>query len=82
MKKTSIAYIFLCFLPLVITIGVSHYVYDLIPAHYNAAGQIDRWGNKSELLIFPITTIIIGIIFLVSALLNNHRLKAEGLACD
>lgn len=24
-----------------------------IPAHYNAAGEIDRWGNKIELLILP-----------------------------
>lgn len=25
-----------------------------IPGHYNAAGVIDRWGNKGELLITPI----------------------------
>lgn len=27
---------------------------DKIPGHYNAIGQVDRWGNKEELLILPI----------------------------
>lgn len=26
---------------------------DRIPCHYNAMGEIDRWGNKVELLILP-----------------------------
>lgn len=25
-----------------------------IPGHYNAMGEVDRWGNKSELLVLPI----------------------------
>lgn len=24
-----------------------------VPGHYNAAGEVDRWGSKWELLIFP-----------------------------
>lgn len=27
---------------------------DKIPGHYNAMGQVDRWGNKGELLVLPI----------------------------
>ncbi|GAB1477243.1 DUF1648 domain-containing protein [Bacillota bacterium] len=27
---------------------------DKIPGHYNVAGEIDRWGNKVELLILPL----------------------------
>ena len=27
---------------------------DKIPGHYNATGEVDRWGNKSELLLMPI----------------------------
>ena len=27
---------------------------DKIPAHYDFAGNIDRWGKKGELLIVPI----------------------------
>lgn len=25
-----------------------------VPMHFNAAGQIDRWGSKAELLILPV----------------------------
>lgn len=36
-----------------------------VPAHYNAAGEIDRWGSKWELLIFPIIGGFIGLFMLV-----------------
>ncbi|MBM7713429.1 putative membrane protein [Bacillus thermophilus] len=26
---------------------------DKVPAHYNALGEVDRWGSKSKLLILP-----------------------------
>jgi len=46
---------------LILLIGVSIYLIlnwnsfpDQIPGHYNAAGEIDRMGNKGELLILPI----------------------------
>lgn len=27
---------------------------DEVPAHYNALGEVDRWGSKMELLILPL----------------------------
>lgn len=27
---------------------------DQVPGHYNAAGEVDRWGSKYELFILPI----------------------------
>lgn len=27
---------------------------ERIPGHYNAAGVVDRWGNKNEILLMPI----------------------------
>ncbi|SHI82176.1 Protein of unknown function [Clostridium amylolyticum] len=27
---------------------------ERIPGHYNAAGVVDRWGNKNEILMLPI----------------------------
>lgn len=27
---------------------------DKVPAHYNALGEVDRWGSKMELIILPI----------------------------
>ncbi|QUW20267.1 DUF1648 domain-containing protein [Sporosarcina sp. Marseille-Q4063] len=37
-----------------------------IPAHYNAAGEVNRWGSKGEILILPITALLmwIGMTFL------------------
>lgn len=32
---------------------------DKIPVHYNAAGVIDIWGNKGEILILPVITILL-----------------------
>src|SRR5699024_12209115 len=34
-----------------------------VPAHYNAAGVVDRWGSKWELIILPGTSFFI-LIFL------------------
>ena len=46
---------------LVMLVGVTIYLGinwsslpDKIPAHYDFAGNIDRWGKKGELLIVPI----------------------------
>ena len=37
-----------------------------IPAHYNAAGEVNRWGSKSELIILPIISwLIYGMITLI-----------------
>ena len=32
---------------------------DQIPGHYNAAGEIDRWGSKLELLILPVVSVFV-----------------------
>lgn len=31
---------------------------DQIPGHYNAAGEVDRWGSKIETLILPIMMLV------------------------
>jgi len=39
---------------------------DQIPGHYNAAGEIDRWGDKSELILLPIVSwLMYGLITLI-----------------
>ncbi len=57
----SIYSIVLNWICLLILIGSSLYLLlswvsipDKIPGHYNAVGEIDRWGNKAELLILPV----------------------------
>lgn len=32
---------------------------DKIPGHYDAAGAVDRWGDKSELIALPIVAVIL-----------------------
>lgn len=48
------------FLPLLITVLVLPFMPEEIPAHYNLAGEVDRWGSKYETLIFPFCTIGMG----------------------
>lgn len=47
-------------LPLVITVVALPFLPEEIPAHYNFAGEVDRWGSKYETLIFPLCIIGMG----------------------
>ncbi|NSL53259.1 DUF1648 domain-containing protein [Calidifontibacillus erzurumensis] len=38
---------------IVLLIAVWNILPEKVPAHYNAFGEIDRWGSKWELLILP-----------------------------
>ena len=46
------------FIPTIVTAIVLKIMPDQVPMHYDAAGNIDRWGSKYENFIFPV--IIIG----------------------
>ena len=37
---------------------------DSIPAHYDAAGQVTRWGSKYEVLIFPVFIVLFALFML------------------
>ena len=48
-----------------LTIGIPVYLLinwnqipDSIPMHYDAMGNVDRWGDKGELIVLPIITLI------------------------
>ena len=64
MKTKKIIYFALMFLPLIITLVVLPFLPEQIPAHYNFAGEIDRWGSKYETLLFPAITILMGFFML------------------
>ena len=57
-RRIKVTYYVLAFLPLIYTILSLPVFPDLIPAHYNIDGEIDRWGSKYENLIFPIIILI------------------------
>ena len=42
---------------------------DTIPAHYNAAGEVDRWGGKSELIFLPV---IGGMLYFLMTLIQQY----------
>ncbi|MEN6339812.1 MAG: DUF1648 domain-containing protein, partial [Clostridiaceae bacterium] len=42
---------------------------DTIPAHYNAAGEVNRWGDKSELIFLPI---IGGMLYFLITLVQQY----------
>lgn len=60
MKAKKTIYYLLMFLPILITVIVLPFLPENIPAHYNLAGEIDRWGSKYETLIFPLCAIGMG----------------------
>jgi uncharacterized membrane protein len=32
---------------------------DKMPGHYNAIGEVDRWGSKSEIIVLPIVAALL-----------------------
>lgn len=52
-RKLYTAAFLLTALSLILPLAALLFLPDAIPAHYNAAGAVDRWGSKYEVLIFP-----------------------------
>ena len=50
-------------LSLIVPLAALLFLPDSIPAHYNAAGVVDRWGSKYEILIFPAFIVPCGVIW-------------------
>ncbi|MDR0778646.1 MAG: DUF1648 domain-containing protein [Methanomassiliicoccaceae archaeon] len=51
----------LAIMPLLITLVALQFLPDQIPAHYNSAGEVDRWGSKYESLFLPIMAVAMGL---------------------
>lgn len=67
MKKLYTAVIAVMALSVIGTAVLLLFMPDTIPAHYNFAGEVDRFGSKYENLIFPAFTIVPTVIFLLVA---------------
>lgn len=65
----------LAILPLAVTACVFQFLPDKIPAHYNFAGEIDRWGSKYESFIYPIVVIAMAIFW--ECLCSYYRKKTK-----
>ena len=51
------------FLPLAVTLIWLQFLPDQVPLHYDASGNIDRWGSKWENLLLPCVVLLMGLIF-------------------
>lgn len=67
--------------PLLITVMFLAFFPSQIPAHYNSAGEITRWGSKYENLIFPsINIVFAGLLYILERLIKKHINAKEMLA--
>lgn len=64
-------------LPLAVTACVFQFLPDQIPAHYNFAGEIDRWGSKYESFLYPICIIAMAIFW--ECLCSYYRKKSKSV---
>ena len=55
------------------------FIPEEVPMHFNAAGEIDRWGSRAELLILPIITwLIYGLLTVVELILGAWNTGVKG----
>ncbi len=75
MKPRKILYILFLLLPLAVTLAALPFLPDTIPAHYNFQGQVDRWGSKYEMFVFPALNLSLGLIMLLVARMTAREEK-------
>ena len=63
-------------LNLAITVAVLQFMPDLVPVHYDLAGNIDRWGSKFENLILP--AVVFALSWFWQVLIRYYEKKADG----
>ena len=68
------------FIPLVGTAVALLFMPDVVPMHYNAAGEIDRWGSKYENLLLPLIVLLLAL--LVTFLIRFFEKKAAAAEED
>lgn len=66
MQLKKILYIILMALPILVTLALLPSMPDQVPMHYGFDSQVNRWGSKYEMLIFPVLTLVAGIFLLAS----------------
>ncbi len=76
MKKSSTKLMWTATFIYIVTLGIALvFLPEKIPAHFDFAGNITRYGSKYEMFILPLTTLLMNLIFYLSIL--SMRKKAE-----
>lgn len=73
----AVVSVILILLPFIVLFVWLPFLPSAIPAHYNAAGQVDRWGSKFELLLIAAVNPLIAAITTAFVLLMRKRLRAD-----
>lgn len=56
---------------------------ELVPGHFNAEGEIDRWGNKIEILVMPVVLAVLFVFLtMVSYLPSRLNVPVKGEPMD
>ena len=79
LKHSKIIITLLMVLPLAVTVAALFFLPDEMPAHYNAQGEVDRWGSKYEMLIFPFFIPVFGLGMSAVAHVASHGAGVFGL---
>lgn len=76
------------FLPLAVTLIALNFMPERVPRHYDLQGNIDAWGSKYTMLIFPVIIIVIAVFWVlfiryfkrksVNGVDDKERKEAEG----
>lgn len=68
-------------LPLLLTLAFMPYFPPKVPAHYDIAGNITRFGNKFVYLLLPIANIFLSVVsYLIYRLFKNRFKERDSLA--
>lgn len=62
-------------LSLIITAVAINFMPDKIPMHYNFAGEVDRYGSKFEMMLFPVITLLFAVFWAVLTRTFDRKLK-------
>lgn len=73
----TLLYFALTLLPLLIVSIIFSSLPEKIPMHYNIYGEVNRWGNRYEIFLFPIIIIITALIFQLSRFTKNKVANAK-----
>jgi len=79
MKKLRYALYAAILLCVVVTAVFLVIMPDTVPAHYNLAGEADRFGSKYENLLWPVTAAAMGGLFL---LMSKFQWKGNGAVLE
>lgn len=73
--KKEIPYLAISLLPFVYLAYIWPSLPQSVPMHWNASGEIDRWGDKSETLMIPI--LMTGLVYLLFLILPKIDPKGK-----